>query len=69
MERARIDDQDVEKVVGGSIVFNTSRTNDQYTVNDFGKALEYIAANYKTMGEREMLENIAALGYITPIGG
>lgn len=74
MGRERIDDQNVEKVVGGSIVFTTDHTscgynrNDQYRVNDYAKAMEYILAHYKTMKEWEMLKKIAALGYITPKG-
>ena len=72
MGRERIDDQNVEQVVGGSIVFTTDHTscgynrNDEYRVDDYDKAMEYLGAHWKTMGERDMLKNLVDLGYITP---
>ena len=72
MERVRIDEQNAEQVVGGSIVFTTDHTscgynkNNEYRVNDYSKAIDYIVAHCKTMGERVILQNLVSLGYITP---
>ena len=73
MERQQINDMDIEKVVGGSIVFNGAHTkcgrncNDQYNVLDYSAVLQYIAANYKTMSEKKMLANMLAAGLLSEI--
>ena len=71
MEREHIADQDMEDVVGGSIVFTTDHTkcglncNNQCKVNDYSAAISFIAENYKTMTEKEMMKKMLALGYIS----
>ena len=73
MAREIINDMDVEKVVGGSIVFTKDHTmcglnrNDQCRVNDFDAAIGFIAANYQTMTERDMMYKMMELGYITKV--
>ena len=71
MERDIITDRIAEEVVGGSIVFTTDHTmcglncNNQCRVNDYSAAIGFIAANYKTMSEEDMMKRMMALGYIT----
>ena len=73
MEREHISDMDIEKVVGGSIVFNGAHTtcgrncNNQYNVLNYSEVLKYIAANYKTMSEKKMLANMLAAGLLSEI--
>jgi hypothetical protein len=71
MERDIITDQVAEEVVGGSIVFTSDHStcglncNNQCRVNDYDAAIAFIAANYKTMREKDMMKQMMALGYIT----
>ena len=71
MAREVITDMDVDKVVGGSIVFTPDHTkcglnrNDQCKVNDYDAVISFIAANYKTMNEKDMMRSLAAQGLIT----
>ncbi|MBR4333745.1 MAG: hypothetical protein IKP72_13775 [Clostridia bacterium] len=71
MAREMINEMDVEKVVGGSIIFSPDHTtcglncNNQCKVNNFSAALNYIKENKNTLTEREMLKNMVSLGYIT----
>ena len=71
MAREMINDMDVNQVVGGSIVFTPDHTkcglnrNDQCTVNDYNAVIAFIAANYQTMTEPEMMRSMAAQGLIT----
>ena len=73
MAREMIDEMDVEKVVGGSIVFNGSHTtcgynrNDQYKVNDYSAAMQYLKENYGKMSEKKLLSNLASMGYISSL--
>lgn len=73
MGREMIDDQTVEKVVGGSIVFNTAHTtcgynkNNEYKVNNYDKAKDYLVANYGKMSERDLLKKLVSKGYISPM--
>ena len=73
MAREIINDMDVEKVVGGSIVFTSDHTmcglncNNQCRVNDYDAAIAFIAANYRTMKEKDMMKQMMALGYITRV--
>ena len=75
MEREMINDNEVEKVVGGSIVFNRDHstcgynTNDQYKVLNYSAVIQYVLAHYKTMDERDMLKNCVAAGYLSAIDG
>lgn len=62
---------DIEKVVGGSIVFTSDHKtcglncNDQCKVNDYDAAIGYIRDNYLSMSEADMMRNMCSLGYIT----
>ena len=71
MEREIIGDQNAEQVNGGSIVFTPDHTkcglnrNDQCIVNDYDAVIAFIAANYQTMSEKDMMRSMAAQGLIT----
>ena len=70
MERKQINDLDLEKVVGGSIIFNDDctmcgyNTNDQYVVVDFKAVHDYIKENKNNMSERRMLSNMVSAGLL-----
>lgn len=71
MAREILNENDMDQVVGGSIVFTPDHKtcglnrNDQCKVNDYNAAISFIAANYKTMTEAEMMRAMVAKGYIT----
>ena len=71
MARELINDADVEKVSGGSIVFSTDHKtcgyncSDQCKVNDYDGAMKYIRDHYDTMSEKDILRNLVAKGLIT----
>ncbi|MBR0228355.1 MAG: hypothetical protein IJQ62_08400 [Clostridia bacterium] len=71
MAREMLNEMDVDKVVGGSIVFTPDHKtcgrncNNQFKVNNYSAVINYISANYKTMTEKEMLKNMAAQGLLT----
>jgi len=73
MERENIGDQIAEEVVGGSIVFSPDHTtcglnnNSQFKVNDYDAAISFIAANWRTMSEKDMLRSLKAQGLITKL--
>ena len=70
MAREMINDTNLDQVVGGSIVFSTDHTtcglncNNQCKVLDYDAAIKFIAENYETMGEKDMMRKLVALGYI-----
>lgn len=70
MEREVINDLDLDKVVGGSIVFNADHTtcgrncNNQYKVLNYNAVLKYIGENRNNMNEKTMLKNMVAAGLI-----
>ena len=70
MAREIINDQDVEQVVGGSIVFTPDHKmcglncNNQCEVLDYNAMISFISANYKTMKEADMMRKMLALGYM-----
>lgn len=70
MAREMINDQDIEKVVGGSIVFTSDHTmcglncNNQCKVLDYNAMIAFISANYKTMREADMMRKMLSLGYM-----
>ena len=71
MAREMINEADVDKVVGGSIIFSPDHTtcgrncNNQCKVNDYNAVLSYIAAHYKTMSEKDMIKNMISSGLLT----
>ena len=73
MERKAINDLDLDKVVGGSIVFNADHTtcgrncNNQYKVLNYNAVLKYIGENRNNMNEKTMLANMVKAGLITSL--
>lgn len=73
MEREAINDLDLDKVVGGSIVFNADHTtcgrncNNQYKVLNYNAVLKYIGENRNNMNEKTMLANMVKAGLITSL--
>lgn len=71
MERKPINEVDLEKVVGGTIIFSGDHStcgyfcNDQYKVNDFDAAVEFILNNKGKMSERSMLNQLVAAGILS----
>ena len=71
MERKMINDVELEKVIGGTIIFSGDHTtcgyfcNDQYKVNDFTAAVAFIRANKGKMSERSMLNKMVEAGFIS----
>lgn len=72
MERKVINDQELELVTGGSIIFNDDlstcgrKNNAEYEVHDFDAILDYVRNNRDKMPEKQMMANMQQLGYITP---
>lgn len=70
MAREIINETDVEKVIGGSIIFNVEHTtcgynrNDQYAVLDYGKVIDFIKENRNKMSEKNMLSKMVSKGYL-----
>ena len=73
MARDVINENDLDKVVGGSIVFNGDHTtcgrncNNQYKVLNYDAVLQYIKENCTKMPEKKMLANMLAAGLIANI--
>ncbi len=73
MAREMISEMDVDKVVGGSIVFNGDHTtcgrdcNDQYKANTYSAVIQYIAENRHNMSEKKMLSNMVEQGLLTSL--
>ena len=71
MERDKIGDQIADEVTGGSIVFTPDHKtcgrncNNQFQVNDYDAVISFIAENYKTMREKDMLRAMEAQGLLT----
>lgn len=70
MERELIHDNALDAVVGGSIIFNGDNTtcgrhsNDEYSVLDYDKVIDYIKANCSNMSEKTMINNMVSKGYL-----
>ena len=70
MEREKINENDLDRVTGGSIVFNGDHTtcghncNNQYKVLDYDAVQEYIKANCTKMPEKKMIANMVAAGLL-----
>jgi len=73
MAMKMLNDEDLNNVSGGSIVFTTDCTmcgfncNNQFMVNDFDSVLSYISENKYTMDERDMLKALMEQGLLTRI--
>lgn len=73
MGRQMLNDNDIEKVVGGSIMFNDDCTTcgrnctDQYKVLDLNAVIAYVNANKKNMSEKQMLNNMVAQGLLASL--
>ena len=70
MKREIVNDNELENVVGGTIIFNPEHTtcgyfcNDQYKVLDYDAAVDFILKNRGKMSERSMLSKMVTNGYI-----
>ena len=68
-----LNDEDLNNVSGGSIVFNGDNSmcglncNNQARVNDYDAVIQFISANYLTMSEPDMMRAMAAQGLITRV--
>ena len=66
----KLDDSELDAVSGGSIIFNEDLTmcgrncTDQYRVLDFQSTIDYINANKYSMSEKQMIQNMLAMGYL-----
>lgn len=71
MMREMINNENLDKIVGGSIVVSEDRTTcglnctNQFRVNDLGALVSYVDEHKATMREKDMLKAMAELGYIT----
>ena len=70
MERKIISNADLEKIAGGSIMFNDDLTtcgrncNNQYKVLNFQAIIDFYNANRNKMPEKQMMTKMLELGYI-----
>ncbi len=73
MERQAINDQDLDKVVGGSIIFNGDHTtcgrknNAEYKVLNYTAVQQYIDDNCTKMSEKTMINNMIKAGLLVAI--
>lgn len=73
MQREEINENSLNQVVGGSIVFNADcstcgyNRNDQYRILNKDEALSYMRANIRTMDERDILRNLLDRGLLEEI--
>lgn len=71
MMREMINNENLDKIVGGSICVSEDRTTcglnctNQFKINDFSAIVSYVDEHKATMTEKEMLKAMAQLGYIT----
>ena len=71
MAREMINNENLSKIVGGSIVVSEDHTTcglnctNQFRVNDLDSLVSYVDEHKATMTEKEMLKAMAQLGYIT----
>lgn len=69
----KLNDQDLDNVSGGSIVFTPDHTmcglncNNQCVVNDYDAMITFIRDNYLSMSEPDMMRQMVALGYMTRV--
>ena len=70
MDRQKINENEAENVVGGSIIFNGDHTtcgrknNHEYKVLNYDAVDQYIKANCKNMCEKDMIKNMLAMGLL-----
>ena len=73
MAMKMLNDEDLNTVAGGSIVFTSDHSmcglncNDQCIVNDYDAMIAFISNNYLTMNEKDMMRQMCALGYMTRV--
>lgn len=73
MEREAINDLDLDKVVGGSIIFNGDHTtcgrknNHEYKVLNYSAVQKYIDDNCTKMPEKQMMTNMVNAGLLVKI--
>jgi len=73
MAMKMLNDEDLNNVAGGSIVFNEDHSmlglncNDQCVVNDYDGVVQFVSNNYLSMSEPDMMRAMAAQGLITRV--
>lgn len=73
MNREAINDLDLDKVVGGSIIFNADHTtcgrknNAEYKVLNYSAVLKYIKENVNNMPEKQIVSNMVAAGLLAKL--
>ena len=73
MAREAINDLDLNKVVGGSIIFNADHTtcgrknNAEYKVLNYNAVDKYIKENCTQMSEKQMISNMIAAGLLAKL--
>jgi len=71
MARVELNNESLENVTGGTIVFSPDNAtcglncNNQAKVNDYAAAKKFITEHWQTMSEKDMLREMVKLGYIT----
>ena len=71
MAMKMLNDEDLDNVSGGSIVFTPDCTmcgfncNNQFMVNDFDSVLKFIDENKYSMTEQEMLKAMYSQGWLS----
>lgn len=74
MAMKMLNDEDLNSVSGGSIVFNGDNSmcglncNNQCVVNDYDSVMQFIRENYTTMREADMMRAMVANGWLTRVG-
>ena len=73
MERSPINEADLEKVVGGTIMFSPDHStcgyfcDNQYKVLNYNDAINYMLANKGKMSERNLLKKCVEAGYLAEL--
>ena len=73
MAMKMLNDEDLNKVAGGSIVFNEDHTmlglncNNQAKVLDYDGVVQFVSNNYLSMSEADMLRAMVAQGLIVRV--
>lgn len=70
MKNELINENALDEVVGGSIIFNGDNTtcgrhsNAEYSVLDYDSVIDYIRKNCSKMSEKKMINNMVDMGYL-----
>ena len=70
MKSELVNENALDEVVGGSIIFNADNTtcgrhsNAEYKVLNYDKVSDYIKKNCTNMSEKTMISNMVSMGYL-----